>query len=441
MADTVHRPPGPPVVGSVPKLASDPLRFLTGVQQAYGGQYPIARLEPPGQPPVNVVLDSELVHEVLGDREQFVRPDAGLQEERRQGLLSSNGDLWEQQRSILEPSFSGSNLAGYADTAAETAGEMTASWPQAGEVDLLDELSMLTMRVITRALFSQDTTAEQSRTVTEALDVVASEFEPSLTDFLLPERLQPGPSEAFETADEQLEAVATEFVDRHRRQADPPEDMLTALLEAQQDPAVDLADNELVDEAILFMTAGQETTALTIAYAFYWLSEHPEIRDAVAEEAAAVLDGDAPEWGDLADLTLTEQVVRETLRLTPAAWSLGREAQERTTLRGTTIEAGESLVMSPYAHHRDERQWVDPTSFDPRRWEHTASRASDAYFPFGSGPRVCIGRQIALLEAQFTIAHVLQGYDVEVTTDSLDLTPGVTLRPGNPIHARVTARE
>lgn len=440
MEDTVHEPAGPPVIGNVTRFTDDPLRVLTGVQEAYGGQYPLVRLDPPVGQRFTVVLDAELVHEILADREQFQRPAVGPEAQQRQGLVSSDGLLWEQQRSVLQPEFVGSNLSEYADIASQTVEEMLADWPEAGRIDLHEELSVLTMRVITQSLFSRDTDREQAIAVNDALETFSEEFQPSFTDVMLPERLQTGPSPEFEAADEVLEGVAEDFVDWHREHPDPPEDMLTALMEAKADPSIDLSENELIDEAVLFMTGGQETTALTITYAFYWLSKHPELRERVAEEAQSVLGGAAPTWGDLSELTLAERVVRETMRLTPAVWSLSREVRSPTEVRGVGLNEGELLFMSPYAHHRDSRVWSDPLQFRPERWAGEASRSNDSYFPFGSGPRVCIGKQIALTEAQFTLAHVLQEFDVAVGRKHLDLEPSVTLRPSGPVEATVQTR-
>jgi len=441
VSDRVHSPPGLPVVGSVTKLAQDPLRFLTGVQEAYGGQYPLVRLDPPVGGDVWVVLDASLVHEVLEDRERFARPGTGPEQQRRQGLLTSGGALWEQQRSVLEPEFVGSRLTEYADIAADTVESMVDQWPDEGHVDLVEELSTMTMRVITRTLFGQDTTREQSQQVEAALSAVADEFEPEVADFLLPERLQPGPSEAFERANQTLDTVAQGFVDDHLAAEDPPRNMITALLEAQADPSVELSENELIDEAVLFMTAGQETTALTVTYAFHWLSQHPERRRRVTAEAREALDGDRPDWGTLSELPYTEKVVRETLRLTPSVWNITRIPREPTTIAGVGVEADEPLLLSTYAHHRDSRVWENPRQFRPERWGDTASRANDSYFPFGAGPRVCIGRQIALTEAQFALAGVLQGYSVDTDREELSFQPGVTLRPQDAVEARVRRRE
>jgi cytochrome P450 len=441
MGDTAHTPPGLPVVGSLPRLGEDPLRFLVGVQRAYGGRYPLVRLESVGQQPVTVVLDAELVHEVLGDRDRFARPAAGPQSTRRQGLLSSDGALWERQRAVLQPEFVGARLAEYADISGEVTEATLADWPADGTVDLLEEMAVLTLRVITRSLFSRDTAPDRARAVHGAMETFGRELELGAADLLLPDALQSGPSEAFRRADALVEAVATEFVDWHRDQDDPPRDMLTALIEAEADPSVALSENELVDQAVLFLTAGQETTALTITYAFHWLSTHPTVRERLRREAETVLDGARPGWEHLPELTDTERVVRETLRLTPAAWNVAREVRAPTRLAGQRLEAGERLVMSPYAHHRDPRVWEDPTTFDPDRWAGEASRARDAYFPFGSGPRVCIGRQLALTEAQFALAGILQNYDIEVLADELAFRPAVTLQPATPVRARVTARD
>jgi len=440
MGNTAYTPPGLAGLNSTYRLAEDPLRYLVGVQNAYGGRYPFVRLDPPVGQSVTIVTDAELVHEVLADRDRFRRPGGTQQERRRNGLLSSEGQLWEAQRSVLEPEFVGGQLASYADTIGHTADDLLGDWPEQGTVDLFTEMSLLTVRVITQTLFSQDISRQRGTRVKEALEVLGRETEFGARDFLLPDRLQSDSSEELDAANDLLDEIATDFVDCHRDHPDPPQDMLTALMEAQADPGTDLAENELVDETVLFMTAGQETTALTLTYAFYWLSRAPEAYQRVQAEASEVLDGARPTWADLPELTYTERVVRETLRLTPAAWNIAREPRQRLTLAGTEFETDELLIMSPYAHHRDRRAWDAPGTFRPERWGETASRGQDTYFPFGSGPRVCIGRQIALTEAQFTLAHLLQHYDVETTTDELSFRPGITLRPDRDIEATVQAR-
>ena len=439
MADTPHSPPGLPVVDSALRFGSDPIRYLTAVQEAYGGQYPLVQVDPVAGPTVNVVLDAGLVHEILGDRERFTRPNLGPQAQRRNGLLASDGELWEQQRAVLQPQFVGERLASYAETTGDAVEALLTGWPADAELDLWAETSALAMQVISRTLFSRDVSRAQSDTIHEAMQDLGEELSFSPLSAVLPRSLQPGPSDAFERANEEIDAFAEEIVEWHLRQEDPPRDLLGALIEAKRDPSIELSENELLDQTALFVTGGHETTALTITYAFYWLSQRPELRERVRAEARSVLDGDRPGWADLPDLRVTERVIRETLRLTPAAWNVTRTARRPVRLRGYGIDEGELLLASPYAHGRDSQMWDDPTAFRPERWgpDGTATRARDAYFPFGSGPRSCIGRQLALTEAQFALAHVLQRYDVEVLTEEFDFRPGVTLQPTDPVRARV----
>lgn len=440
MAETPHTPPGLPVVDGALKLGDDPIRYLTAVQEAYGGQYPLVQVDPLAGPTVNVILDPALVHDVLGDRDRFKRPNLGPQAQRRNGLLASDGALWEQQRSVLQPEFVGGRLASYADTTGDAVEALLAGWPEEGEIDLWSETSALAMQVIARTLFSYDVTRDQCDAIHEAMQDLGEEFAFSPLATVLPQSLQPGPSEAFEEANEAIDALASDIVAWNRGHEDPPRNMLGTLIEAKRDPSIELSDNELLDQTALFITGGHETTALTITYAFYWLSQRPDVRNRVRAEAQTVLDGDRPGWDDLPKLQLTERVIRETLRLTPAAWNITRAAQRPVRLGRYSLDEGELLLASPYAHGRDSGVWEAPTAFRPERWgpDGNATRARDSYFPFGSGPRSCIGRQLALTEAQFTLAHVLQAYDVEVLVDDLDFRPGVTLQPSGSIKARIS---
>jgi cytochrome P450 len=428
------------VVGNALTLGTDPLRFLAGVQRAYGDRYPLVRVDAPTGPTTSVVLDAGLVHEVLGDRERFRRPAVGPGARRREGLLTSEGDLWETQRDLLDPEFVGGRLAAHADTAGDAVAALVDGWPEAGEVDLLAETGALTLQTITRALFGRDVSRAESDAVRAALDTFGEELAFSPLAVLLPDPVSPGPSDAFEAADDTLDAFAREVVEWHLAQDDPPRSVLTPLVEARRDPSVTLAEDELVDQTVLFVTAGHETTALAVTYAFYWLSRRPEVRERVQAEADAVLDDDRPRWADLPALSTTERVVRETLRLTPPAWNIAREARGPARVGDHRLAAGDRLFLSPYAHGRDPRAWDDPDAFRPERWRGDASRADPSYFPFGSGPRACIGRQLALAEAQFALAGVLRRYDVAVPVDDVAFRPGATLQPAHDLSARVEVR-
>lgn len=439
---TPHTPPGLPVVGNAPRFGDDPLRFLDGIQRAYGEQYPLVSLDNVADQSVTIVTDAELVQDILSDRSRFGKPDFNprLREMLTgRGLLTSEGELWETQRAQLQSMFTGRILKEYAGVVTDTVAELVADWPETGTVDLMEELTALTLRVICRALFSTQVSRGRAERIYEVMDDIGQEFELTALGVLRPPWLPDNPSDAYHEATQTLEAFAMEMIDEHRRMDDPPADLITTLLEAKADPDVELHGRELRDEVMTFIVAGHETTALTLLYAFDWLSQHPDDESAVRAEARMAFDGDVPTWDSLGELEYTERVVRETLRLTPAVWNVFRITNEPVQLDGYDLDADEPLLLPQWSHHRDPAVWDEPTEFRPDRWQ-TTSRATESYFPFGYGPRVCVGRQLALTEAQFAIAQVLQQYEVDVDSDAFEFRPAVTLQPDGPVPARVTTR-
>lgn len=438
---TPHTPPGLPVVGNAPRFGNDPLRFLDGIQRAYGEQYPLVTLDNIAEQSLTIVTDANLVEEILSDRDRFGKPDFNprLREMLTgRGLLTSEGDLWEAQRSELQPLFTGRLLQKYSDIVTDCVTELLADWPEDGEIDLMEELTVLTLRVISQALFNRHVSRDRAERIYEAMDAIGREFELTSLGALRPPWLPDNPSDAYHNATKTIETFALEMIDEHRQTEDPPADLITKLLEAKRDPEIELHDQELRDEVMTFVVAGHETTALTLLYAFDWLSQFPDEKTAVRREATNALDGDVPTWDTLTELKNTERVIRETLRLTPAVWNISRITNEQVRLGGYDIEADEPLFLPQWAHHRDPAVWETPSEFRPERWTDK-SRRTPSYFPFGYGPRVCIGRQLALSEARFVLAQVLQQYEIDVDSDAFEFRPGVTLQPDGPVPARVIA--
>ena len=243
---------------------------------------------------------------------------------------------------------------------------------------------------------------------------------------------------------EQLDALIFEIIADRRRGRTRGDDLLGTLVAAVDEGGEGMSDQQLRDEAMTLFLAGHETTALTLAYTLYALGKYPEIERRVVAEIAAVLAGEAPTVEHVERLVYTKQVIEESLRLYPPAWATGREVLEDFELRGHRVAKGTQLIMAEWVVHRDPRWFPDPEAFDPDRWtpERRRELPRYAYFPFGGGPRVCIGSHFAMLEATLLLALILPRYHLElVAGQRLEFEPSVTLRPkGEGILATARAR-
>ena len=204
-----------------------------------------------------------------------------------------------------------------------------------------------------------------------------------------------------------------------------------------------MSDTELRDELMTLFLAGHETTALTLSYTFYLLAQNPEVQTALEAELDRVLGERPPTMADVSRLPYTEAVIKESMRLYSPAWTIGREALEDCEIGGFPIKKGSQLLMAQWVVHRDPRFWTDPDRFDPARWgeEKTKNLPRCAYFPFGDGPRVCIGTSFAMMEAVLILAAIAKRFRLElVPGQKLRLVPSITIRPRDGIKMTVHPR-
>lgn len=231
---------------------------------------------------------------------------------------------------------------------------------------------------------------------------------------------------ARQTLDDVVEAIIRE------RRADPGDDVVSMLLSAADEEGNTLSDEQIHDEIITLLTAGHETTAVSMTYTAYLLSQHPKVEDRLIAELEEVLGGRTPEMADLSALTYTERVVKESMRLFPPVPSIVREAVEPDTVGAYDIPAGATIHLPQWVVHRDRRWYDDALSFRPERWTRELENSLPrlAYFPFSAGPRRCIGDRFAMLEARLLVATIYQNYHLELVSDrNLEVIPTVTSRP------------
>jgi cytochrome P450 len=354
-----------------------------------------------------------------------------------EGLLNSEGKLWQRQRRLTQPMFHRQQVARIVPLVTRLTGEMLDGWRRRDpdeRFDLHAEMMRLTLRIVGHALFSADLSAEAGdlgRALSTVLPVVQKRTE-SLVNLPL---WVPLPAHVrFRRAMRALDGIVHELIEsRQRGGEDLPQDLLTILLQAR-DPETGegMSPRQVRDEVMTFLLAGHETTANALSWTFYLLARSPEQDRLLRAEIDEVLGGRVPGLEDLPRLDRTRRVLQESMRLYPPAWLMEREALEDDVVGGYRVPRGTLLMLCPYTMHRNASLWDEPERFDPDRFlpERVAGRPRCAYFPFGSGQRQCIGEAFAMLEMELVVPMVLQAARLEpVPGHPVVPDAGVTLRP------------
>lgn len=367
----------------------------------------------------------DLIEEMLVDKARLFQKSSLLKLLRPllgEGLLLSEGSFWLRQRRLMQPAFHRERIASYGETMVRLTQDAIASWKPGESRDLHAEMMEITRRIVTRCLFGSDTSGEGA---TQSIEVIFKDFERRRRSFgLLPSFLSLG-RWRLTKALRHLDRLVYGLIENSRRRS-PGEDLLSLLLQVQDEAGSRMTDRQLRDEVMTLFLAGHETTAVALSWTWYLLAQNPAADARLAQELAAVLGGRPPTAGDFPQLSYTQMVVSEAMRLYPPGFMLAREAVADTELAGRPIKKGTLLLTSPWAMHRSERFFDDPLSFRPERWSGDLAKRLPrfAYFPFGGGPRLCIGNSFALMEAVLVTATIAQKFSVR-----LDPPPGVRITP------------
>ncbi|MCL9812105.1 cytochrome P450 [Natranaeroarchaeum aerophilus] len=424
-------PEGDPLLGNTAEFVDDQLGFYTRVARTHGpiARYSIGRYE------FLQVSDPEYVQQVLvrnnqaytkGERFQStLRPALG------NGLLTSEGSFWRSQRHAVEPAFHPDALQGFGDVMVEATERLCAEWTAGHQRDIHDDMMSLTVEIAAEALFDIDIRDEEEA-IADALETVMDRATKRIRRPIdIPDWAPTPGNRRFDRAMDDLHAVADRIIDQHEEGTGNGIDVVS-LLQSKDDPP---SREQIRDEVVTILLAGHETTALALTYTLHLLSENPRQRAALQAELDDVLGGDRPTVADLPDLPYTEQVVKEGMRIYPPVYDLIREAAEPDVIGGYRIPEGTSVTFQQWVLHRDPRLYDDPLEFRPGRWTDGFERelSAFAYFPFGGGPRRCIGDRFAMMEARLVLATMLQDWTVESTVDELSFAPSLTLRPDGPV--------
>ncbi|MDB6123950.1 MAG: cytochrome family protein [Pedosphaera sp.] len=437
-------PKGSFLVGNLTQFGRNPLGFLEKCAREHGDLVPVRFLNKT----VYILNNPEHIEHVLATNARNFRKTLGYRTPfmRRlfgQGLLTSEGDFWLRQRRLAQPAFHRDRIATYARIIVEFTQGMLGTWRVGETRDIHLDMMRVTTEVVTKTLFNS-TVPPEINELGEASKVVMERFTKQWSWYRILFNLLPSITEKpFEQVMRRLDAFIYGLIRERRASGRDEGDLLSMLLKAQDEDGSGMTDKQLRDELTTLMVAGLDTTALALSWGFYLLSQNPAVQKALEEEVDRVLGDRSPTFSDLPQLTYTEMVVKETMRLYPSAWIVGREAMQDCEIGGQQIKAGTSLIMSQWLKHRDGRYFKNPEAFIPERWRDAEIKQLPkfAYFPFGGGPRVCIGNSFAMMEAMLVLATVSQQFRLTAAPGyAVEPWPAITLQPRDGISLKIERR-
>ncbi len=423
------------MLGVALQLRRDPLGLLTRVAREYGDISHIPLLL---QSRI-LINHPDLIEDVIVRQPQKFDKGPGIKGAATrllgEGLLTSEGELWRRQRRLAQPAFHRQRIAEYAQTMVEQALAHIRNWREGDVREMADEMMALTLVIAVKTLFGTEFTHEAGRVGKSVTLLMRYQIQRLRNPFKFSEKWPTPANRRADRAYEYLNSLVYGIIeDRQRRRASgvaPTDDVLSLLMDAMDEDGSQMSSKQLRDEVMTLFIAGHETTAVTLGWAWHLLAQNPGVEQRLADELRAVLSGRTPSMDDLPRMPYLDAVIREVLRLYPAAYIIQRTSTEPIELGGYHFPANTTVLMSQWVMHRDPRYFDAPEEFRPERWlTGIADRLpAHAYFPFGGGPRRCIGQIFALTEAALVMATLAQNFRfVESDGTNVATEPLITLR-------------
>ncbi|MFO0661097.1 MAG: cytochrome P450 [Polyangiaceae bacterium] len=432
-------PPSPtklPWVGHLPFYVRDPMRFLQKALREHGD---VVQLQLGGIHSWLLGNPADIETVLVTQNKCFEKDNFAkdLQRILGQGLITSEGEFWRRQRRLAQPAFHREKIASFATTMVDAAEREAARWWPGQVRDVHVDMMRVTLDIVARTLFNTD--------VAEAADEIGHIVESVMNRYAdwryaaLPvlDRIPTKSNREFDQGLKRLDELIYEIIDKTDENGSSFVSMLRA---ARDEDGSQMSPKQLRDEVVTLILAGHETTALALSWTWLALSRQPVLMQRLHAELNEVLGGRSPTLDDLPRLKLTSNIIHESLRMYPPAWSTGRLAIAPCDLGGYQLQPGQQVWVPIWAVHRDPRWYSHPEVFDPDRWNNDLLKKLPkfAYMPFGGGPRLCIGQGFAMIEAVLLLATFAQRFKVEVLPDHpIDYIASVTMRPKHGIRAEV----
>ncbi|MDZ8187229.1 MAG: cytochrome P450 [Nostoc sp. ChiSLP02] len=424
-------PKGHFLVGNLPEINRDALTFITEWARKYGDIFRFSL----GPFPAVMINHPDLIEQVLVTQQPNFVKSAVYRRGLRflgNGLINSEGQFWQRQRRLVQPAFHLERIAAYADVMVAYTNQLVEQW-QNGEVrDIHQDMMSLTEKIVSKTLFGFDIRNEAFGVQT-ALDAIMDFNNQLSNQYLLPSWIPTPSNLRYERATKQLNAIVYKIINERRESGKDIGDLLSLLLQVRdEDTGTGMTDRQVRDEVMTLFIAGHETTANAMTWTWFLLSQHPQVQAKLHSELKTVLGNRTPTFADVRYLSYTQKVVMEAMRLYPPAWAISRVALQDCVLGGHNIKAGTTVFISQWVMHRDSRFFENPNVFEPERWENNLQKKlpTFAYFPFGGGSRICIGKSFAMMEATLLLATIARLWSLTLQPDHpVVLQPSLTLRP------------
>ncbi|MBO3458679.1 MAG: cytochrome P450 [Aetokthonos hydrillicola CCALA 1050] len=437
--------PHPNPVTALEEYICDRLGFLQRCTQDYEGIVPLKL----GDEWFCLLTNPDYITQVLKDRMLFIKAKdvQQLSVFLGNGLLNSEGDFWLRQRRLSQPVFHQEQINSYAAVMVDYTQRMLETWQDGQVHDVHDAMMRLTLNIVMKTLFNQDVQDTAAENIAHTLDVAmswveyqeATNVKLALTEIGEVHSLSADMPSEDEDMDRRYRDAITLLdetvygIIKHRRASGTTgKDLLGMLMQVEDaDDGSRMSDKQLRDEAATLILAGHETTANALSWTWMLLAQHPHVQKKLSAELQTVLNGRTPTLADLPQLTYTNWVIKESMRLYPPATDVSREATQDCEIGGYFIPKGTTLIASQWAMHRNSRYFSEPELFQPERWANDLEKElpRGVYFPFGDGPRVCIGKSFAIMEAVLLLATIAQKFQMDLVADqNIELQPSITLR-------------
>jgi cytochrome P450 len=436
----------PPFIGVLPQFFRNPTALLLKAAEAHPGE--IVTL-PVGPARIHLLTEPRHVQHVLSDNWRNYVKGAMWKPTRRlmgNGLVTSEGESWLRSRRLVQPLFTPKNLASLTETLVGSASRASSRLVEfaggASPVDVANEMMRLVQVVFLEALFGSQIPANDTDALGGAIVRALEAINLRAFLYFLPEWVFFAGERELKRNIAKIDETVLRIVQDRRARPQGGRDLVSLLLAARDEGGSGMDDRQLRDELVTLFVAGNDTTAVAMTWLWYVLDAYPEVDSKVRAELHDVLAGRAPTFSDLAKLTYTTAVIQETMRLYPVGWIIPRVAERDDVIDGFEIAAGSTVLTSQFVTHRSARHWDRPTEFDPGRFEpaRVAERSRFAYFPFGGGPRQCMGSHFAMMMMQVIVAILAPRLRMRrASNEPVVAQSTITLRPQGGLKMNLTA--